>query len=264
MGASETYDDHFMPAVYTQASKTLCTLAARSPRADAVRLGCYNRPFRVPSFDSRSTVANPITRYFRRRKYGEPIVIVSGLPRSGTSMMMRMLDAAGFRTLTDNERTADIDNPKGYYEDERVKNLEKDPDKSWVAAARGKVLKVISHLLKDLPDENFYQIIFMRRDLDEVVASQNKMLERRGEDNPIDDQATKDYYLRHLVQVKFLVRNRDNMEILEVHYRHALDEPAKFAREVAAFLGGNLDVDAMTAVVDENLYRNRKEELREA
>lgn len=208
-------------------------------------------------------MANPITRYFRRRKYGDPVIVVSGLPRSGTSMMMRMLDAADLGILTDNERSADIDNPKGYYEHERVKDLEKDPDKSWVAAARGKVLKVISHLLKDLPDENFYQIIFMRRDLDEVVASQNKMLERRGEDNPIDDKATKDYYLRHLVQVKFLVRNRPNMEMLEVHYRQALDDPRAFARDVAGFLGGGLDVDAMTAVVDENLYRNRKEELRE-
>ena len=141
-------------------------------------------------------------------------------------------------------------------------HLENDPDKSWVRGARGKVLKVISHLLKDLPEEHFYKIVFMRRDLDEVVASQNKMLERRGEDNPIDDQATKDYYLRHLIQVKFLVRNRANMEILEVHYRQALDEPARFVRDVVRFLDRPIDSDAMVGVVDENLYRNRKEKLR--
>ena len=112
-------------------------------------------------------------------------------------MMMRMLDAAGLEILTDHERRADEDNPKGYYEHERVKDLESEADKSWVREARGKVLKVISHLLKDLPDENFYNVIFMRRDLDEVIASQNKMLERRGEDNPIEDEKAKNYYLRH-------------------------------------------------------------------
>jgi hypothetical protein len=198
----------------------------------------------------------------RRRKYGEPVIIVSGLPRSGTSMMMKMLDAAGLEIMTDEERTADEDNPKGYYEYERVKDLENDPDTSWVSLARGKVLKVISHLLKDLPAENFYQVIFMRRDLDEVVASQNKMLERRGEDNPLDDKATKDYYLRHLVQVRFLVRNRAHIELIEVNYGEALAEPEDFVKKVDAFLDHELDTAAMAAVVDKQLYRNRGHKLR--
>jgi len=209
-------------------------------------------------------VRNPVSEFLRKRKYGEPVIIVSGLPRSGTSMMMRMLDAAGLQILTDHERSADIDNPKGYYEHERVKNLETDTDKNWVRGGRGKVIKVISHLLKELPPENYYRIIFMRRDLDEVVASQNKMLERRGEENPLDDSKTKDYYLRHLVQVKFLVRNRANMEIIEVNYRQALDDPSAFVAAVDRFLGGRMDRAAMQAVVDENLYRNRKEEIRQA
>lgn len=205
---------------------------------------------------------NALKRFFRHRKYGEEVLVVSGLPRSGTSMMMRMLDAAGVPILTDHERTADEDNPKGYYEHERVKDLENETDKSWVSAGRGKVVKVISMLLKDLPDENFYRVIFMRRHLDEIVASQNKMLERRGEDNTIDDQKTKDYYLRHLVQVKFLVRNRANIEMVEVSYREALDSPLQFARRVDEFVGGGLDTEAMAAVVDPQLYRNRKGTLR--
>lgn len=203
-----------------------------------------------------------IKRRLRRRTYGDDVVVVSGLPRSGTSMMMRMLDAAGLPILTDNERTADEDNPKGYYEHERVKDLEQEADKSWVRAGRGKVVKVISHLLKDLPSDNYYKIIFMRRDVAEIVASQNKMLERRGETNPIDDGKTREYYLRHIVDVRFLVRNRANMEMIEVQYREALDDPRAFVTAVNAFLGGGLDVAAMTTVVDENLYRNRREDLR--
>lgn len=198
----------------------------------------------------------------RRRKYGEPVIVVSGLPRSGTSMMMRMLDSAGLAMMTDQERTADEDNPRGYYEYERVKDLEKEPDKSWVREARGRVLKVISHLLKDLPEENYYQVIFMRRDLDEVVASQNKMLERRGEENTLDDKATKDYYLRHLVQVRFLVRNRAYIDLIEVSYGEALAEPEEFVRKVDAFLDHDLDTAAMAAVVDKQLYRNRGRKLR--
>jgi len=197
-----------------------------------------------------------------RGKYGEPVIVVSGLPRSGTSMMMRMLDSAGLPMMTDHERRADEDNPKGYYEYERVKDLEKEPDKSWVREARGQVLKVISHLLKDLPDENYYQVVFMRRDLDEVVASQNKMLERRGEENTIDDKATKDYYLRHLIQVRFLVRNRSYIDLIEVNYGEALAGPEEFVRKVDAFLDVELDTAAMASVVDKQLYRNRGHKLR--
>jgi hypothetical protein len=113
---------------------------------------------------------------------------MSGLPRSGTSMMMKMLDAAGLPIVTDAIRTADIDNPKGYYELERVKDLEKETDKSYIRDARGKVLKVISFLIKDLPDDNQYRIIFMRRDLNEVIASQNKMIaHRKGRHRRQDD-----------------------------------------------------------------------------
>jgi hypothetical protein len=209
-------------------------------------------------------MANPISDFLRRRKYGEPVIIVSGLPRSGTSMMMKMLDAARLPIMTDHERTADEDNPKGYFEFERVKDLKGEADKSWVRNARGKVLKVISHLLEDLPGDNYYKVILMRRDFDEIIASQNKMLERRGEANPVEDEKAKEAYIRHLVDVRFLVRKRPNFEMLEIHYTQALEAPRTFVADVNTFLGGNLDSDAMMEVVDPDLYRNRKIEILQA
>ena len=194
----------------------------------------------------------------RRRKYGAPVIVVSGLPRSGTSMMMKMLDAAGVPILTDAVRKADIDNPKGYYEYERVKDLEKETDKSYIREARGKALKVISFLLKDLPDDNYYRVIFMRRHLDEVIASQNKMLDRRGEKSIDQHETMAEAYRNHLAAVKILVRKRPNFEMLEFRYDEAVKDPAAAARAVNDFLGGKLDEGAMTAAIDAELYRNRK------
>ncbi len=207
-------------------------------------------------------MANPLTRLLRRWRYGDEIVVVSGLPRSGTSMMMRMLDAGGLPIMTDGLRTADEDNPKGYYEHERVKDLEKDPDSSWVREARGKVLKVISHLLKELPDENYYRVILMRRDLSEVVASQNKMLVRRGEENPIEDERVTDLYGKHIIHTKVMCRERPNFELLEVRYTDALDDPAAFAATVNRFLGDRLDLEEMKGAVDPSLWHNRADQLR--
>jgi hypothetical protein len=194
----------------------------------------------------------------RRRRYGAPVIVVSGLPRSGTSMMMKMLDAGGVSIMTDAIRKADVDNPKGYYEYERVKSLEKETDKSYVREARGKALKVISFLLKDLPDDNYYRVIFMRRHLDEVIASQNKMLDRRGERSIEERERMAEAYRNHLAAVKILVRNRPNFEMLEFRYDEAVKDPAAAARAVNAFLGGTLDERAMTAAIDAELYRNRK------
>ena len=206
-------------------------------------------------------MTDPISSFLRRRRYGEEVIVVSGLPRSGTSMMMKMLDATALPIMTDHERTADEDNPKGYFEYERVKSLGEETDKSWVREARGKVLKVISHLLEALPDDNFYRVVLMRRDFDEIIASQNKMLVRRSEENPIEDAAAKEAYIRHLVDVRFMVRKRPNFEMLEVHFTQALQAPQTFVSEVKSFLGGKLDTGAMRAVVDPDLYRNRKPDL---
>lgn len=203
-------------------------------------------------------MANLFGDLLRKRKYGEPIVIVSGLPRSGTSMMMKMLDAGGVPIMTDSIRTADIDNPKGYFEYERVKDLEKETDKSYIREGRGKALKVISFLLKDLPDDCFYRVIFMRRHLDEVISSQNRMLDRRGEQEIDERETMAEAYRNHLAAVKILVRKRPNFEMLEVRYDEAVGNPGKAAASVNAFLQGKLNETAMRAAIDAELYRNRK------
>jgi hypothetical protein len=198
-----------------------------------------------------------LKRVFRKEQ-GDPIVVVSGLPRSGTSMLMKMLDAGGMEIMTDSERVADIDNPKGYFEYERVKNLEKETDKRYVREGRGKVLKVISFLIKDLPDDNDYRVIFMRRDLDEVLASQNKMIQRLGtEDSTAAEDAMREAYRNDIVRTRLLCKKNPNFELIEVHYKSAVAEPAATARSVNAFVGGHLDEAAMRDAVDESLYRNR-------
>ena len=193
-----------------------------------------------------------------RRDNGEPIVVVSGLPRSGTSMLMKMLEAGGLAIMTDSERSADIDNPKGYFEYERIKDLEKETDKSYVREGRGKALKVISFLIKDLPDDNDYRVIFMRRDLDEVLASQNKMIERLDStDTAASAEAMKEAYRNDIVRTRLLCKQRPNFELIEVHYKATIENSAETAKRVNSFLDGRLDEAAMQAAVDGSLYRNR-------
>ncbi len=197
-----------------------------------------------------------LSSMLRRLRFGEPIIVVSGLPRSGTSMAMKMLDAAGIDTTTDGERTADEDNPKGYFEDERVKDLENMEDRTWVRDSRGKAIKVISFLLKSLPADNNYKVIFMRRDLDEVLASQKKMLDRRGEENTIDDEQMRDLWKNHLWRSNYLLKNQPQFEFIEILYSDVLAHPEENARRIAEFIGG-LDARKMAEVVDPDLYRNR-------
>ncbi len=194
-----------------------------------------------------------------RTRYGAPVIVVSGLPRSGTSMMMKMLEAGGMPIVTDHERRADEDNPKGYFELERVKELDKTEDKGWVREHRGKVLKVISFLLKDLPDDNWYKVVFMRRNLEEVIASQNKMLVRRGE--PTDeakDGRMIELYKTHLRKVEALMKERPNMRWLDVSYNEVVQSPRGPAEKVASFVGMGLTPDRMMGAVDGSLYRNRR------
>jgi len=195
---------------------------------------------------------------FRKQKYGEPVIIVSGLPRSGTSMMMKMLEAGGLAVQIDGIREADVDNPKGYYEDERVKDLETMEDKSWLKEARGKVLKVISFLLKDLPEDNHYKVVFMRRNLEEIMASQNKMINRLGSEDSTDDEQMLEVYRSHIATVRIMGRKLKNMDVIEVRYDETISDPATTAATVNDFLGGQLDTAAMRSVVDGSLYRNRR------
>ena len=185
------------------------------------------------------------------------ITIVSGLPRSGTSMMMKMIDAGGIPPLTDALRVADEDNPKGYYEFERVKQMDKG-DIAWVPEARGKAIKVISALLKHLPATEQYRVIFIRRNIDEILASQRKMLIRRGEDpDKQDDAQMKVLFEKHVRGVEAWLAERRNVRTLYVHYSDMLGDPQPQIERVNAFLGGKLDTARMAEVVDPALYRNR-------
>ena len=186
------------------------------------------------------------------------ITIVSGLPRSGTSMMMKMVDAGGIPPLTDELRVADEDNPKGYYEFERVKQMDKG-DTAWVPEARGKAVKVISALLKYLPTTEQYRVIFIRRNIDEILASQRKMLIHRGEDpDKQDDAQMKLLFEKHVRSVEEWLASRPNVRTLYVHYSDMLGTPRPQIERVNAFLGGKLDTARMAEVVDPSLYRNRQ------
>ena len=199
---------------------------------------------------------------FKKRKAPVVITIVSGLPRSGTSMMMKVLEAGGMEIFTDNLRTADEDNPKGYYELEQVKAL-KDGDVAWIKDALGKVVKVISSLLEYLPATYKYKIIFMRREIAEILASQKQMLIRRGEASDGDDQKMEEHFQEHLKRARVWLANQPNMEVLYVDYNALMADPDPEIKSVAEFLGLTENLDAMLAVPDKKLYRQKAEKQSE-
>ena len=197
-------------------------------------------------------------KLYRRLRFGEPVIVVSGLPRSGTSMAMQMLAAAGVPVVTDGIRRAGEDNPKGYFEDERVKDLHKEnEDRSWTRDARGKAIKIISFLLKDLPETNNYNVIFMKRALPEVLASQKKMLERRSETDGSGDERMLELWENHLWRVSYLLKHASQFETLEIAYADVIGDPLREARRIRDFLDLKADPQTMAAAVDETLYRNR-------
>ncbi len=198
---------------------------------------------------------------YRRLRYGTPLVVVSGLPRSGTSMTMKMLQAGGLPLVQDGIRTADEDNPKGYFELERVKDLANQADWSWLAGSRGKGIKIISYLLKELPPDLNYKVLFMRRDLREILASQAKMLERQGEEHEADDERMMDLFGNDLWKVNYLMKHRPQFETLTLQYTEVLANPLEQAEQIRDFLRIHLDVEKMAGVVDPNLYRNRLEAI---
>jgi hypothetical protein len=194
----------------------------------------------------------------RRVRYGAPIVVVSGLPRSGTSMMMRMLEAGGVTPLVDGVREADASNPKGYFEFEPVKTLTIDSDPPWLPAARGKAVKIISFLLTWLPEHYNYAVIFMRRHPDEIIASQHAMLAARGEAVADGDaERSREVFRAHLTQVERFLAGRSCFRTLPVQYGDVIAAPEAAAAQVAAFLKRPLDTQAMARSVERQLYRNR-------
>src|SRR5262245_49231089 len=176
------------------------------------------------------------------------IVIVSGLPRSGTSLMMQMLHAGGMPLLVDELRPADADNPNGYWEYEPVKRLQQ--DNTWMHKAEGKAVKVVSALLQYLPPQHTYKIIFMQRSMKEVLDSQSVMLERRGaQGGKADDQTLGTVFTQHLGCIERWLARQKHMTVLSVNYHETVADPARTAARVAQFLALPLVGDAMARVV---------------
>lgn len=183
------------------------------------------------------------------------VTVVSGLPRSGTSLMMQMLHAGGLPPVTDERRPPDASNPRGYYEDERVKRLRS--DSTWLAEAEGHAVKVIAQLLPYLPGETEYRVLFMERDLDEVLRSQGRMLERLGR-HAANPNALRSTFQQQVERTKAWIAHRAGVAVLYVPYAAVILGPLGQAERVAAFLGLGLDTAAMAEAVDASLYRERR------
>lgn len=184
------------------------------------------------------------------------VTVVSGLPRSGTSLMMTMLEAGGILPVTDHLRTPDQDNPNGYYEFERVKQLSQG-DVAWVQEAEGKAVKVISALLRFLPPHHAYRVLFMERAMPEVLASQRKMIVHRQSQANDDEERIANLFQQHLLEARGWLASQPNFATLYISYNDLLADPRPILEEINTFLGGGLDVDAMQAAINPDLYRNR-------
>ena len=186
------------------------------------------------------------------------VTIVSGLPPSGTSMLMQMLAAGGLPVMTDELRRPDEDNSAGYYELEAVKRTKQDP--GWLDAAVGRAVKVIYLLLRDLPATRQYRVLFMRRSLSEVVTSQQVMLDRRGEKGAglLADELSA-IFQRQLNEIEDWLAEQPNFDVLYVDHRDVIEDPMQQSKRVAEFLTDELDIVAMANVVDSTRYRQRSD-----
>jgi hypothetical protein len=184
------------------------------------------------------------------------VIIVSGLPRSGTSMMMRMLEAGGLVVVTDNVRLPDKDNPNGYYEYEKVKKMK--DDATWLGIAKGKVIKIVSMSLPYLPPNYNYKIILMQRHTKEILASQRRMLDRlERTDNNLSDSELEKLYYKHIKQTEQWLTKQKNIDFIMISYNELLEKPYGLSEVVNKFLCQRLDIEKMAQVVDVSLYRQR-------
>jgi len=182
------------------------------------------------------------------------IVIVSGMPRSGTSMLMKALKDGGLEPLTDGVRTPNEDNPNGYFEYEPVKNLKN--DNSWMKDAIGKSVKIIYKHLNLLPTDYQYKIIFVERNIDEIISSQKKMLINMGKKNTFSNQVLKIVFEKEIQKTKqWLLKNK--FEVLYVWYNLILSDPKKQMERVKNFVESDVDLDKMVSTVDPKLYRTK-------
>jgi hypothetical protein len=184
------------------------------------------------------------------------VIVVSGLPRSGTSLMMKAIHAGGIEPIVDHVRKADEDNPKGYYEFEPVKKTKEDA--SWLSGAPGKVVKMVYRLLYDLPPNHAYRVVFMQRDLKEVLASQKKMLDRSGKTGgAIPDEQMAALFTAELQKCEKWLAEQPNFKVLYISHRDMISDAPAQVEKINAFLDGGLDTSAMARIVDPALYRNR-------
>jgi Sulfotransferase domain len=184
------------------------------------------------------------------------ITIVSGLPRTGTSLMMQMLAAGGMTLLTDSERKPDEDNPRGYCEWEPAKLLPKQPER--IDEAEGKAVKIISQLLMSIPEKRDYKVLFMQRSLAEVLVSQDEMLRRRGSANFVEHEFMAGAFEKHLEQVNAWLKRRPEIPVCFLRYKNVVQDPLGSAQSVRDFLSLDLNVEAMAQQADVSLYRNRR------
>ncbi|MBF0488871.1 MAG: sulfotransferase domain-containing protein [Nitrospirae bacterium] len=185
------------------------------------------------------------------------LIVVSGLPRTGTSMVMRMLMEGGVEIVTDGLRSSDECNPHGYFELEKVKTIP--DDASWLKCHCGKAVKIVSELLEQLPADINYKVIFMERNLAEVIASQQKMLTMMGVPVHFDGGQLTGIYENHLIEVKSNLRERPNCDVLCLNYNEVIENPHAASLKIIHFLSIPLDAEKMAAAVDIDLYRNRAE-----
>ncbi len=185
------------------------------------------------------------------------VTIVSGLPRSGTSLMMQMLAAGGLEVITDGQRAADQHNPRGYFELEAIKHTR--TDHSWLVQAEGKAVKVVHLLLPHLPADREYRVIFMQRDLIEIIASQRAMLQQQGRPAAnLPDSRLAEIFGNQLSEVRQWLSGHPNFQVLHLQYREVIEAPLTAAQQIATFLGAGLDPERMAAAVDPSLYRQRR------
>ena len=194
---------------------------------------------------------------YSEKNINDSIIIVSGLPRSGTSMMMKMLSAGGLDLLMDDKRNADVFNPNGYYEYEAVKSL-KDGNTKWLEEARGRVVKVVSPLLHYLPSQYPYQIIFMKRNLAEVISSQTAMLNGFNKTSTRDeDIALEKAFQLHLTNLEAWIEEQPNMRVMYVDYQHLIFDTEQVLSPLLSFIARPFIVEEIFKVIDVNLYHNR-------
>ena len=200
-------------------------------------------------------------RLFIRKILNKQIIIVSGLPRSGTSMMMRILEAGGIEPLTDGIREADVNNPGGYYEFERVKKLP-DGNIEWLKHAEGKAVKIIASLVPHLPPRYNYKIIFMKRAMDEILASQKDMLSDRDKDvENVNEQKLRTLYNKHISEVLYYMEEQSNIKFIEVDYSGVVKNPREQMEGIEKFVEVDMDIDDMVDVVNPKLYKHRSKHI---